>query len=54
MARRLLVAVWHVLAKACADRFADPLDVARSFFGLAYNITVRNLPDVLNALLLLY
>ena len=46
------MAVWHVLTKVCADRFADPLDVARSFFGLAYNISVRNLPDVLTALLL--
>ena len=40
-ARRLLVAVWHVLTKACADRFAGPLNVARAFFGLAYDIGVR-------------
>ncbi|MFN8465379.1 MAG: transposase [Caldilineaceae bacterium] len=50
VARRLLVAVWHVLTKACADRFADPLNVARAFFGLAYDIGVRNLPDGLTAL----
>jgi hypothetical protein len=50
VARRLLVAVWHVLTKACADRFADPLNVARAFFGMAYDIGVRNLPDGLTAL----
>lgn len=48
--RKLLVAAWHVLTKACADRFADPATVARSFFGLAYDIGVRNLPDGLTAL----
>jgi transposase len=48
--RKLLAAVWHVLTKACADRFADPTNVARSFFGLAYDIGVRNLPDGLTAL----
>lgn len=45
IARKLLMAVWHVLTKACADRFADPLNVARAFFGLAYDIGARNLPD---------
>jgi hypothetical protein len=48
--RKLLVAVWHVLTKACADRFADPTNVARAFFGLAYDIGVRNLPNGLTAL----
>jgi transposase len=50
IARKLLVAVWHVLSKQCADRHADPTNVARSFFGLAYDIGVRNLPDGLSAL----
>lgn len=50
IARKLLVAVWHVLSKECADRWADPTNVARSFFGLAYDIGVRNLPDGLSAL----
>jgi transposase len=50
IARKLLVAVWHVLNKECADRFADPTNVARSFFGLAYDIGVKNLPDGLTAL----
>lgn len=50
IARKLLVAVWHVLSKECADRFAEPTNVARSFFGLAYDIGVRNLPGDLTAL----
>jgi hypothetical protein len=29
LARRLLVAVWHVLAEEVADRHADPAQVAR-------------------------
>lgn len=38
VARKLLVAVWHVLTKGEADRFADPVKVARSFFKHAYAI----------------
>jgi len=44
IARKLLVAVWHVLTKQVADRFADPQNVARSFLALAYKIAVKNLP----------
>ena len=44
IARKLLVAVWHVLTKQVADRFADPQNVARSFLALAYKIGVKNLP----------
>ena len=44
IARRLLVAVWHVLTKQVADRFADPQNVARSFLSHAYQVRVRNLP----------
>jgi transposase len=44
IARKLLVAVWHVLSKQVADRFADPQNVARSFLNHAYQIRVRNLP----------
>jgi transposase len=29
IARKLLVAVWHVLTKGCADRCADPDLIAR-------------------------
>ena len=31
VARKLLVAIWHVLSKRQADRYADPEAVARSF-----------------------
>jgi transposase len=48
--RKLLVAVWHVLSEKAADRFADPGDVARSFFAHAYRVGVRNLPEGQSAL----
>jgi len=35
IARKLLVAVWHVLTEHCADRFADPALVARKFLTYA-------------------
>lgn len=38
IARKLLIAVWHILTAACADRFADPVKVARAFFGYAFDI----------------
>lgn len=44
IARKLLVAVWHVLTKKEADRFAVPQDVARSFLAHTYKIGVKNLP----------
>lgn len=44
IARKLLVAVWHVLTEQEADRFADPQKVAASFVNYAYKIGVRNLP----------
>lgn len=48
--RKLLVAVWHVLAKVTVDRFADPTQVACSFFAYAYKVGVKNLPDGQSAL----
>jgi hypothetical protein len=45
IARKLLVGVWHVLTKEEPDRFADPEQVARLFFGHAYRVGVKNLPD---------
>jgi hypothetical protein len=51
IARKLLVAVWHVLNKKAADRFADPRNMACSFFALAYRVGVRNLPEGQSALL---
>ena len=50
IARKLLVAVWHVLSKKAADRFADSASVARSFFAHAYKVGVRNLPQGQSAL----
>jgi transposase len=45
IARKLLVAVWHVLNEKTVDRFADQGDVTRSFFAHAYRVGVRNLPQ---------
>jgi transposase len=50
IARKLLVAVWHVLNQQVADRFANSRDVANSFFRYAYKVGVRNLPDGQSAL----
>ena len=50
IARKLLVAVWHVLTKGDVDRFATPQQVACSFFALAYKLQVSNLPDGMSAL----
>ena len=45
VARKLLVAVWHILTKEEVDRHADEQSVAASFFKLAYELRVKNLPD---------
>lgn len=50
IARKLLVAVWHVLSQQKADRFADPENVACAFFRYAYKVGVKNLPDGQSAL----
>ena len=50
IARKLLVAVWHVLNEQGADRFADPGKVACSFFRYAYKVGVKNLPEGQSAL----
>ncbi len=49
IARKLLIAVWHVLTEAAADRFAAPEQVAAAFFALAYKMGVRNLPEGVGA-----
>jgi len=41
IARKLLVAVWHVLHEEVADRFADPNTVAASFLDHAYRLGVK-------------
>jgi transposase len=50
IARMLLVAVWHILTKSEADRYADPQQVATSLFTLAHRVRVYNLPAGQSAL----
>lgn len=45
IARKLLVALWHVLSRQVADRFAEPRDVARSLLAHAYKVGMKNLPE---------
>ena len=45
IARKLLIAVWHILTDGVADRHAEPAQVACSFFSLAYKVGVARLPD---------
>jgi len=49
IARKMLVAVWHILTKAVADKHADPEQVARAFFAHAYKVGVDRLPEGLSA-----
>lgn len=44
IARKLLVAVWHVLSKECADRLADPEQVARFLLQYAYRLGQEHRP----------
>jgi len=48
IARKLLVAVWHILANGEKDRHADEQSVAASFINLAYRMGTKNLPDGIN------
>jgi len=50
IARRLLVTVWHVWSKEIADLHAEPINVARSYFGFVYRTGVHNLPGNQTAL----
>ena len=45
IARKLLIAVWHVLTHGVADRHAESAQVACAFFSLAYKVGVARLPD---------
>lgn len=45
IARKLLVAVWHVLTKSCADRYAEPERVARKLMQFAYRLGQANRPQ---------
>jgi transposase len=42
IARKLLVAVWHVLTEQRADRFADPVRVARKLLNYTYQLGQAN------------
>ncbi len=50
IARKLLVMVWHILAKGEADQFANPTQVACSMFAFAHRVRVKNLPNGMSAL----
>jgi transposase len=50
VARKLLVAVWHVLHEETVDRHADATQVACAFFACAYKVGVKNLPEGQSAL----
>jgi transposase len=45
IARKLLVAVWHVLTEGCADRYAEPERVARKLLAHAYRLGRARRPD---------
>jgi hypothetical protein len=50
IARKLLVVVWHLLAKGASDKFANPVQVACSMFAFAHRVRVKNLPNGMSAL----
>jgi len=50
VARRLLVAVWHILTKEETDRYAVPEKVAATLFAHAYRVGVKNLPEGMSAI----
>ncbi len=45
IARKLLIAIWHILTKGQADRFASEWRVAAGLHALAYKIGVANLAE---------
>jgi transposase len=49
IARKLLVAVWHILTYEAVDCHADEKSVAASFINLAYKIGTKNLPPGISA-----
>jgi hypothetical protein len=44
IARKLLVAVWHILAEETVDRHAEPERLARKFMQVAYALGQANRP----------
>jgi hypothetical protein len=49
IARKMLIAVWHIWTKETADRFAIEEKVAAGLYALAYKIGTANLPDGMSA-----
>ena len=45
IARKLLVAVWYILAQHKADRFAQPEAIAQKFLKFAYQLGKENRPN---------
>jgi transposase len=45
IARKLLVAVWHILTNKEAVRFSPPELLANRFMNYAYDIRIRNMPN---------
>ena len=45
IARKLLVTVWYVLTEGCADRFADPEQVARKLLRHAHTLGREHRPE---------
>jgi hypothetical protein len=45
IARKLLVAVWYILAQHKTDRFAEPEAIARKFLKFAYQLGKENRPQ---------
>ncbi len=44
IARKLLIAVWHVLAEGATDRFAEPVDVSRKLLNYTYQLGKEHRP----------
>ena len=44
IARKLLVAVWYILAQNRTDRFAQPEAIAQKLLGFAYRVGKENRP----------
>jgi transposase len=44
IARKLLVAVWHVLAEGATDRFAEPVGVSRKLLNYTYQLGKEHRP----------
>ena len=50
IARKLLIAVWHILTQHQADRYAVPEKVAATIFAYAYKVGTKNIPGGMSAL----